>query len=80
MYLPIVDPPIKVELMNQVIEVETDFNRLKQILLNLIDNAVKYSATDTPILIKLNLQGEEVIIEVCDQGYGIPSQHQARIF
>lgn len=71
---------IKVESINQGIEVKIDYNRLKQILLNLIDNAVKYSPADTPVLIKLNLQGEEAIIQVCDQGYGIPLQHQARIF
>jgi signal transduction histidine kinase len=46
----------------------------------LIDNAVKYSPKDIPILIKLNLQGEEAIIKVSDQGYGITLQNQARIY
>lgn len=46
----------------------------------MIDNAVKYSPKDIPILIKLNLQGEEAIIKVSDQGYGITLQNQARIY
>jgi signal transduction histidine kinase len=41
----------------------------------LIDNAVKYSPKDIPILIKLNFQGEEAIIKVSDQGYGITLQN-----
>ncbi|MEA5579421.1 HAMP domain-containing sensor histidine kinase [Anabaena sp. UHCC 0451] len=71
---------IKIESINQAIEVKIDYNRLKQVLLNLIDNAVKYSGADTPVIIKLILQSEEAIIQVCDQGYGIPLQHQSRIF
>jgi signal transduction histidine kinase len=71
---------IKIESISQPIEARIDYNRLKQVLLNLIDNAVKYSPADTSIIIKLNLQNEEAIIQVCDQGYGIPLQHQSRIF
>ncbi|MGM3305318.1 sensor histidine kinase [Anabaena sp. WFMT] len=74
------DRIIKIESINQLIEAKIDYNRLKQVLLNLIDNAVKYSPAETPIFIKLNLQGEEAAIQVCDQGYGIPLQHQSRIF
>ncbi|MBH8556064.1 HAMP domain-containing histidine kinase [Nostocaceae cyanobacterium CENA357] len=71
---------IKIESTTQSIEVKIDYNRLKQVLLNLIDNAVKYSEADTPIILKLNQQGQEAIIQVCDQGCGIPLQEQSRIF
>ncbi|WGV23315.1 sensor histidine kinase [Halotia branconii] len=74
------DRTIKIESTTKSIEVRTDYNRLKQVLLNLIDNAVKYSEADTPVIVKLNQQGEEAIIEVCDQGCGIPLQEQSRIF
>jgi heavy metal sensor kinase len=74
------DRTIIIELITQPIEVKTDYNRLKQVLLNLIDNAVKYSDADTPITLNLSQQNEEAIIQVCDQGYGIPLQHQSRIF
>ncbi len=74
------DRQIMIESTNQTIEVKADYNRLKQVLLNLIDNAIKYSEADTPVIVKLNQQGEEAIIQVCDKGYGIPLQHQSRIF
>ncbi|MCP6759693.1 MAG: ATP-binding protein [Fischerella sp. CENA71] len=71
---------IKSLVNTEPLEVKADYNRLKQVLLNLIDNAVKYSEANTPIFLKANQQEQEVIIEVCDQGYGIPLQHQSRIF
>lgn len=74
------DRQIIIESATQPIEVKADYNRLKQVLINLIDNAVKYSEPDTPITVKLNQQGSQAIIQICDQGYGIPLQHQSRIF
>ncbi|MFB2772314.1 sensor histidine kinase [Pelatocladus sp. BLCC-F211] len=71
---------IKYLLNTEPLELKADYNRLKQVLLNLIDNAVKYSEPNTPILLNANKQEQEVMIEVCDQGYGIPLQHQSRIF
>lgn len=46
----------------------------------MIDNAIKYSEDGTPIVFKLDQLQDKAIIQVCDQGYGIPLQHQARIF
>ncbi len=74
------DRTITIESTTYPIEIKTDYNRLKQVLLNLIDNAIKYSALDTPVILKLNQFDDRVVIQVCDQGYGIPLQHQARIF
>ncbi|MFN6461076.1 MAG: HAMP domain-containing sensor histidine kinase [Nostoc sp. DedVER02] len=74
------DRTIKIESKLDRIEVKADYSRLKQVLLNLIDNAIKYSEADTPIVLKLNQIQERAILEVCDKGYGIPLQQQARIF
>lgn len=49
-------------------------------MLNLIDNAVKYSDDGTPITLKLKQQGTQAIMQVCDRGYGIPLQQQSRVF
>lgn len=62
------------------IVVKADRHRLKQVLLNLIDNAVKYSDLHSAIAIKLDTSEERAIIHVCDRGLGIPLQHQQRIF
>ncbi|MEH1863557.1 MAG: HAMP domain-containing sensor histidine kinase [Nostoc sp.] len=74
------DRIIQIESKVDRIEVKADYSRLKQVLLNLIDNAIKYSEADTPIVLKLNQLQDKAILEVCDRGYGIPLQQQARIF
>ncbi|MBD2412532.1 two-component sensor histidine kinase [Nostoc calcicola FACHB-389] len=74
------DRQITIESTIYPIEVKVDYSRLKQVLLNLIDNAVKYSEAGTPIIFKLDQLPDKAIIQVSDNGYGIPLQHQARIF
>ncbi|WP_392535725.1 sensor histidine kinase [Nostoc sp. C117] len=74
------DRQITIESTIYPIEVKLDYSRLKQVLLNLIDNAVKYSEVNTPINFKLDRLSDKAIIQVCDNGYGIPLQHQGRIF
>jgi len=74
------DRQINIESTIYPIEVKVDYSRLKQVLLNLIDNAIKYSEAGTPVIFKLDQLTDKVIIQVCDNGYGIPLQHQARIF
>jgi signal transduction histidine kinase len=74
------DREITVEASTEIIEVKADYSRLKQVLLNLIDNAVKYSEPGTPITLRLTRKEDEGCVQVCDVGYGIPLQHQSRIF
>ncbi len=71
---------INIELPHQLVQVKADANRLKQVLLNLIDNAVKYSDEEQAINIKVQQQQQQTIIQVCDRGMGIPLQQQNRIF
>lgn len=71
---------IKIETVKSAIVVKADRNRLIQVLLNLIDNAVKYSSPDQPITLTLNSQEKTARIQVSDRGCGIPLQQQARIF
>ncbi len=71
---------IQIEAPTYPITVKADSSKLEKVLLNLIDNAIKYSHQDTPIIIKLKQIKNEGIIEVFDNGYGIPLQHQSRIF
>ena len=49
-------------------------------MLNLIDNAVKYSEAPTPINLKIKQHQNQAQIQVCDHGIGIPLPQQARIF
>lgn len=74
------DRVIMIKAVADLVEVKADRNRCKQVLLNLIDNAVKYSDPSQPIVIELYQLGDQAIIQVCDRGCGIPLQHQTRIF
>ena len=54
---------------------------LMQILINnLIDNAVKYSPPASPVTIILRNEQRQGILEVCDEGAGIPKKERKRIF
>ena len=57
-----------------------DPDRLQQVLLNLIENACKYSGPQTPIELALLPSEAELTIEVRDQGIGVPLEDQNRIF
>lgn len=60
--------------------VPADAARVEQVLSNLINNAIKYSAANTRIRISGRVTPREVIVTVADQGIGIPLEEQARIF
>jgi two-component system, OmpR family, sensor histidine kinase KdpD len=57
-----------------------DFVHSLRILVNLIENALKYSPQDTPIDVSVARQGEWLAIAVADRGHGVPSQERERIF
>lgn len=58
----------------------TDKNCLRHILINLINNAIKYSGDNSIIKIKLNNVKDLLNIEVSDNGIGIPLHEQKLIF
>jgi PAS domain S-box-containing protein len=57
-----------------------DVNKLRQVLVNLVDNAIKYSPEGGDVEIKLDAVNGECLIEVVDEGLGIPSSERERIF
>jgi two-component system sensor histidine kinase KdpD len=60
--------------------VPMDFVLIVQVLVNLIDNAMKYSSVDTPIEIRA-LAGElQLEVNVADRGIGIPPEDLTRVF
>ena len=71
---------IDLELSSDLVVIKADNHRLKQVLLNLIDNAIKYSEPVTPITIKLTADNHRAQIQICDRGVGISLQQQGRIF
>ena len=68
------------ELPRQLPEVRADQNSVERILLNLVENAIKYSDERSEIRITARQQQNELCISVHDQGVGIPKEHQQRVF
>jgi signal transduction histidine kinase len=62
------------------VEASVDRERLKQVLINLLDNAIKYSTAAQPIDLILERIDKQAIIRVRDRGIGIPLQDRGRIF
>jgi PAS domain S-box-containing protein len=61
-------------------EVEGDEKALFTVLSNLVDNAIRYSSKNTEIFIKFLEHARHVECMVLDQGWGIPPDHQEKIF
>jgi CheY-like chemotaxis protein/HPt (histidine-containing phosphotransfer) domain-containing protein len=57
-----------------------DAGRLRQVLLNLVDNAIKYSPRGTEVSLTVCAEGSEVWVEVADQGPGLTEADQELIF
>jgi len=70
---------IEVRCPGHPVERSVDADAVKQALINLIDNAMKYSVGDKRISIRL-VEGETTEILVQDQGIGIAASDQSRIF
>ena len=57
-----------------------EFRRTLQILLNLVNNAIRYSPDGTDIKIDLAADGEFAVVSVSDQGTGIAPEYHEKIF
>ncbi len=64
----------------EAIAVKADPKALDQILVNLIDNGVKYARPDGRVWVEARELGDAVRIEVRDDGPGIPEKHRERVF
>lgn len=62
------------------LQVRADRDSLKQVLINLINNAMNYSDPGTPIAVKIEQTAAQALVQVSDRGLGIPLQQQTRIF
>ena len=64
----------------EVGEVYSDELRLKQVLLNLVTNAVKFTGDGGSVVVRAVREGSEVQITVTDTGVGVPEADRERIF
>ncbi len=74
------DHSVHVELAADLPLVKVDYVLIEQVLLNLLDNAAKYSPAGSDILLEGRLEAGEIILTVADQGSGIPPGQEEDVF
>ena len=69
-----------VDLPESPVAARTDPDKLRQVLSNLVDNAIRFSPNGGRVTVAAARRGETVVLTVADQGVGIPLREQDRIF
>ena len=69
-----------IEDLEPEIEIAGDPLLLQLLISNLIENAVKYSPKEKPIICKLNRPGKDVLMNIIDEGIGIADTEKTKIF
>lgn len=60
--------------------VSGDYNALRSIVQNLLENALKYSPGNTSVTLEVSAANEDIVLRVADQGIGIDPAEQKRVF
>jgi two-component system phosphate regulon sensor histidine kinase PhoR len=66
--------------VEKALAIEGNEDRFIQMMMNLIENAIKYSNENGRVWIEGHRDGEHIILSVKDEGIGIDRQHQERLF
>src|SRR4030095_2657558 len=74
------DHPVSMEISEDLPLVPLDEISIEQVLVNLIENAAKYSPAGSPILVRVEVADSAVESEVLDRGSGIPRGDEERVF
>jgi signal transduction histidine kinase len=71
---------IQFDIPDETVYINSDRNLVYQIIDNLISNAIKYSFSNTKVIVRYSLDNDTISIEVIDHGVGIPSDEIKYLF
>ena len=71
---------VRVEPTDDLLMARMDARLIMQVVVNLVDNAAKYSPAGTLVDVRLERQGGSVACEVADEGPGVPDDEKDRVF
>ena len=74
------DRPILVKLPHDLPLIPLDGVLIEQVLVNILENAAKYSPTGTPVEIKARHGEKQIVLEVLDHGHGLSAGDERRVF
>ena len=72
--------PVETDIDDNLPPVPIDDLLIRQLLMNLLDNATKFSPEGTPVSLSVRQQEESLIVEVADRGPGLPPGEEHQIF
>jgi two-component system sensor histidine kinase KdpD len=71
---------VKTKIAEEALLIQVDEVLIQQVLVNLIENALKYTPEDSPLEISAERSEDSLLVSVADRGPGIPAEHRALIF
>ena len=72
--------PVEVTVPRDLPNVRIDVQRMREVLMHLLENAGKYSGPETPIKVSSEVNGAQLVTSIADRGPGIDSFEQSLIF
>jgi two-component system, OmpR family, phosphate regulon sensor histidine kinase PhoR len=74
------DVSLRIEGTARKVMVYADWQRISQVMTNLISNAIKHSQDGSEVLVRFDISKKNITTQVEDSGEGIPTEHIGRIF
>ncbi len=74
------DRPVNISLPTDLPLVQIDALLLERVVINLLENAIKYTPPGTPVEISGRINANELLVTVADKGSGLPAGQEERIF
>jgi PAS domain S-box-containing protein len=72
--------PIRLVTSVDRMDMKADWDKIKQVVINLLDNAFHFSPPETPVTVTGDVQDGKAVVRVKDKGPGIPLEHRDRLF
>ena len=76
----VITRPLDIQIDPDLPLLHLDFALIEQVLINILDNACKYSPAGSRITIRVHLEKRRMLVSVIDQGPGIPEGERDRVF
>lgn len=74
------DHPLRISLPTDLPLVQIDALLMERVVINLLENSIKYTPPGTPIEISGRIQDRELLVAIADRGPGVPAGQEERIF
>ncbi len=75
-----VEHQITVEYGEEILLARMDGKLIVQVVINIVDNAIKYTPKGSTIRIRADRRGQEIVVEIADNGLGIPDEKKKQVF